>query len=274
MIRNYLQKLNQPEFEPLTPEREKELAEQLQNALDSNNFKKIELIHEELINRQIRLVLHIAKNFKGKIEWEDLVSAGIMGLVAAVKRWQPSKGVLYHWSVRWITTAIIKEIDHTRTIRIPERKAREAAIIRNEIKAKEEVLMRSLTQAEIKDIIGDRVDITELPLGELVLDQPVYNNDNIEFTIKDTILDNSDDVHEIVEKKLINDSLHKAIEELTEIERLVISYRFGLNNERLTLAEMGEKFNMTGEGIRRIEVTALAKLRHPAIKNPFSFEEL
>jgi RNA polymerase primary sigma factor len=266
-MRNLTDRLHEKGFEPLTIEQEKELAKELLKAKEKGDTKTIERIQQELIQRQIRLVIHIARNYKGKSEWEDLISAGIMGLTNAVMRWNPEKGYLYHWVERWIKTAIIREIDNNRTIKIPERKAKEAGLIRIEIRKQEEKLQRSLTQKELDKLIGDRLDIRTLPKAEFLIDQPTTTDEGEQFSSIIGKTSEDDDPFEIVNKKMIIESVQKAISELTEIEQEVISMRFGFNGDRKTLAEIGTKFKMTGEAMRRIESTALAKLRHPALKN-------
>ena len=86
-------------------------------------------------------------------------------------------------------------------------------------------------------------------------------------TVGDFIVDNESNPALIVEKNAIKEGIYEAIQELTDTEKVVIVSRFGLNDsDRLTLAELGIKFGVTGEAMRRVEASALAKLKHPAIK--------
>jgi len=271
-MRNLLERLNEQEFQPLTIERQKELATALLEAKSKNDQKTIDQINQELINRQLRLVLHIARDYRGKGEWEDLIAAGIMGLTNAVLRWNPDKGFLYHWVERWIKTAIIREIDNNRTIKIPERKAKEAGLIRIEIRKEEERLQRSLNKKELDELIGDRLDIRTLPKGELLLDHETITDQGDYIKLTESTTKEEDDPFEIVNQKMVAETIQKALSELTEMEQEIIMMRFGFEGERKTLAEIGSKYNMTGEAMRRIESTALAKLRHPAMKSQINLE--
>jgi len=271
-MRNITDRLHEPQFQQMTIEREKELAKDLIEAKKNNDQKTIDLIHQELINRQIKLVIYIGKNFRGKTEWEDIIAAGIMGLTSAVLRWDPDKGYLFHWVERWIKTAIIREIDNNRTIKIPERKAKEAGLIRIEIRKEEERLQRSLTQKELDKLIGERLDVRTLPKAEFLLDQESINDKGESYNTIHNMTGESDDPFEIVNQKMIIENVQNALNELTEMERAIISMRFGFNGERKTLSEIGNGYKMTGEAMRRIESTALAKLRHPAMKNQIDFD--
>jgi RNA polymerase primary sigma factor len=69
---------------------------------------------------------------------------------------------------------------------------------------------------------------------------------------------------------MLAESLHKALLELNPIEQDVIRARFGLDDgEKVTLAELGDRYGVTGEAMRRLEATAISKLRHPSLVNQF-----
>jgi RNA polymerase primary sigma factor len=69
---------------------------------------------------------------------------------------------------------------------------------------------------------------------------------------------------------MLAESLHRAISELAPIEQEVIKARFGLDNvDKATLAELGDRYGVTGEAMRRLEATAISKLRHPSLINQF-----
>lgn len=255
---------------PLTPERELELGEQYKIALEENDLDAISKIKNELIMRHLRMILYIGKGYKHILDRDEIISVGSLALTHCVTNWNPDKGQMYGWAERWITTALTRAADATRSIRIPQGVAYKAGLIQKQINMMQDELGRELTKEEKEAIADGTQTFDSLPIVSDSLDRSVKFDSGSDFkTLGDTIEDIDSDPSEIVEKneKLIGIKL--AIEELTDMEQRVIKCRFGIDNEhRLTLAQLGEKYGVTGEAMRRIEATALAKLRHPSIKNP------
>jgi len=266
------------EHEPLTPEREAELGEQLRLALEDGDDATVSRIREELILRHMRLVVSIGKNFTRVLDWDEIVSAGSLALTQAVHRWRSEKGQLFPWAERWITSGLTRAADAQRTIRIPQGVAYKAGMVRKRISLLESELGRTLTPEERAEVVGNDPTFDNLPSVEQSLDQEYGDRASATGgetrTLADTIIDEDADPAGLVEKASLIEAVRKAILELTEIEREVIMIRFGIDErERLTLAQLGERHGVTGEAMRRIEATALAKLRHPALMNPIPMEE-
>lgn len=264
------------EYQPLTVEREKELGEQLRIALELNDEKALAKIKEELILRHMRLVVHIGKKFAKNLDWEEIVAAGSLALTHCVDRWHPDKGQMYPWAERWITTGIMRATDNSRTIRIPQGVAYKAGLIQKKIAILEAELGRTLTQEEKKEVIGSDESFETLAQVSKSLDEGYENESDKGYmpsTIGNTIEQENADPAEIYEHKEMIQAVRTAIKELNEIEQEVIMVRFGIGEiRRMTLAQLGEKYGMTGEAMRRVESTALAKLRHPALQNPIDLE--
>jgi RNA polymerase sigma factor (sigma-70 family) len=215
-----------------------------------------------LIMRHMRLVIHIGRKFSKNLEWEEIVGAGSLALTHCVSRWHPDKGQMYPWAERWITTGIMRACDANRTIRIPQGVAYKAGLAKKNIAALESELGRSLTKEEKEEVTKGVVGFESLP--QVSSDLSEYEN---------TIEEENNDPAELYERKEVVDTIRKAISELTELEQEVVMIRFGIGGiERMTLTQLGEKHGMTGEAMRRVETTALAKLRHPALINPIDLE--
>jgi RNA polymerase primary sigma factor len=266
------------EHEPLTPERESELGEMYQIAQEDNDDAAIARIREEVIMRHMRLIVHIGKSFTRVMDWDEIISAGSLALTQAVNRWDPAKGQVYPWAERWITSGLTRAADAQRTIRIPQGVAYKAGMAQKRITALEAELGRTLTPAERAEVVGNGPTFDTLPMVDQSLDQEYGDWANASGaetrTLGDSITDEDADPAGQVEKASLIESVRKAILELSDLEKEVVMIRFGIDDrERMTLAQLGERHGVTGEAMRRIEATALAKLRHPALINPIAMEE-
>lgn len=266
--------LSRPECEPLTPERETELGEQMRIALMEDDEQGINRIREELILRHLRLVVHIGKKFKTVLEWDEIVAVGSLALTQAANRWHPDKGQMYPWGERWITTGLTRAVDASRAIRIPQGVAYKAALVNKRLNEAESSLGRPLTASEKAKLVGTDQTFEDLPQMGQSLDEPsksfsAYAVNGAPRTLGEELEDEGSDPAEIVEREQTINAVRTALDELTHLEKEIIMSRFGINDEkRQTLAQLGEKHGVTGEAMRRVEATALAKLRHPAVLNP------
>jgi RNA polymerase sigma factor (sigma-70 family) len=265
--------LSRPECDPLTPEREMELGDQFRIALEDGDEKAQERIREELVLRHMRLVVHIGKRYSGMLDRDEVLSVGALSLTQAASRWHPDRGQMYPWAERWITTGLTRAVDAARTIRIPQGVAYKAALAQKRLNQAESDLGRPLTASEKAEVVGTDQTFDKLPQTAYSLDEKAgdnsYSGDLSQRTRGEDMEDEGSDPAEIVDRDMTIQAVRKALEELTELEREIVMCRFGINEEkRMTLAQLGEKHGVTGEAMRRVEATALAKLRHPALLNP------
>lgn len=248
-------------YTPLTKDEEKELARALL-ACKSTDTKQRQKIIETLILRHLRLVYSIAKQYK-KMPIEDAFNVGVLGLTEAMNRWQPSPTSMnaYQWAKRYITTALNKATDNARPIRLPEQVAYKAALNTRLVAVQEHNLRRRLTGKEISELTTGPC-LQDLPKVSISLNAPSSLEDDTDIgsSVPDTF-DLQADVEARESLKMLAESLNA----LTAVERTVIQARFGLGDtERQTLAQLGKKLKLSGEAVRKIEATAIAKLKHPA----------
>jgi RNA polymerase sigma factor (sigma-70 family) len=197
---------------------------------------------------------------------------GSLALMEAMSRWDPTPGGMspYQWARRYVLTALNKAVDADRTIRIPEQVAYRAAINTKLIKERENALGRSLTAEEVEAMTGGGVRLEGLPLADRSLNAPLdgYAVTGEGLTVEDVTADQSATAEDIVEREDLYARIHSSLTTLTDEERIVVQHRFGLAGcDGLTLAELGAVLGTSGEAIRRLEASALAKLTHPA--NPY-----
>jgi len=207
------------------------------------------------------------------LDREEILSVGSLSLTQAASRWHPDRGQMYPWAERWITTGLTRAVDASRTIRIPQGVAYKAALAQKRLNEAESRLGRPLTASEKAEVVGKDQTFDKMPQTTHSLDERFgkgsYAGDGAPRTLGEDIEEEGSDPAEIIENEMMVDAVHQALEELTDLEKEIIKCRFGIHEEkRLTLAQLGEKHGVTGEAMRRVEATALAKLRHPALRNP------
>ena len=268
-MKKLIDRLNEEQFAPMTKDRDDELSNLFVEAEKANDTELIKKIREEYVNRHLRLILYIGKGYKRALDNDDIFSVGLVALTHAFDNWIPFKGSTYSWAERWIQTGLTRALDHDRLIRIPQKLAYQSALLEIDIANLKAKLHRDPTNEEIQAIKNNRTSFREYNHVSDSIDREVnaggvYNG---VITVGELIVDNDSDPYLVVEHNDMVKSIGNALGELTEIEQYTITSRFGLGDaDRLTLAELGIKFGVTGEAMRRVEASALAKLKHPAIK--------
>lgn len=264
-LQNYLAEVNR--FPLLTPEEEFRLA------VRYRKYNDIQAAHK-LVTSNLRFVVKIALEFKGyldkhtehAVKLADLIQEGNIGLMKAVKRFDPYKGYrLITYAVWWIRAQIQQFI--IRTISIVKRGSRELRKILFSQLARSREMIEGLERRRVLEAGIEDPPTADAPEGieelhHLSLDREI--GDEGEATFLDSIVDPTADQEEVLgikeERTLARQGLKKALSTLTPKERLVIANRF-LLEEPLTLQELGKRLGVTRERVRQIEARALQKLR-------------
>lgn len=257
-LQRYMQDISQ--YPLLSLERENELA-----ALIKTGDKKA---IAEMARSNLRLVVKIAREYANfGVPLLDLISEGNIGLMKAIKRFDPSKGSkLSTYASWWIKQAIKRALaNQGKTVRVPIHLLEKMAKIRRVNDSLNELLGREATHEEISEEIGisaQKIAQLKLASGSTTsLDAPLSEESPTRFSdmLSDTRAINPFDQ---LDQKDIQDSLQEIIGELTLREREVINNRFGLNGrEVITLEEVGAKMGVTRERIRQLQNVALSKMR-------------
>ena len=250
----------------ISAEEERKLAEELYYRDDLEAARKLVLAH-------LRFVVHIAKTYSGYgLSEADLIQEGNIGLMKAVRRFNPEIGVrLVSFAVHWIKAEMHEYIlRNWKIVKIATTKAQRKLFFNLRSKKKS---LSWLTEAEIKAISKDLnvkpSDVKEMEKRLSGLDlsfDPLDNKeeDEIPFSPARYLEDSSADPAEIFEKetlsKLNSDSLHKALKNLDDRSREIIQDRW-LNEGKYTLLDLAEKYNISAERVRQIEQNAMKKIR-------------
>jgi len=223
----------------------------------------------ELITRNLRLVVNIAKNYVGRgLPLLDLIQEGNIGLMKAVDKFKYEKGFKFStYATWWIRQAITRAlIDQTKTIRVPVHMME----FYNRVTKVSRELTQSLGREPTDEEIASKLKVPVRKVEEvfraiqdpIALQTPVGDEDT---ELEDFIGDkNSPSPYSDTEGKEISGHIQKVLTTLTPKEEKVIRMRFGIGVDRdHTLEEVGRHLMITRERVRQIEAKALRKLKHP-----------
>ena len=221
----------------------------------------------KLIKSNLRFVINIAKQYKNSgLLLEDLIEEGNLGLIMAADRFEPDKG--YHfisYAVYWIRQSILRAINEkSRLIRLPLNKAINLVDIERTIHEKYYKTGEIPDVNEISNILDkdpkDVLQIMAVSNDYVSLDRE-YNFEGIKEKLVNVIEDDKDSGLEatIMNKEFIEE-LKIAIEDLNEMEKTIIKARYGIDEDRKTLKEVGKMYSLTKERVRQIEKKALRKM--------------
>lgn len=224
----------------------------------------------ELITRNLRLVVNIAKNYVGRgLPLLDLIQEGNIGLMKAVDKFKYEKGFKFStYATWWIRQAITRAlIDQTKTIRVPVHMME----FYNRVTKASRELTQQLGREPSNEEIAKKLIVTTRKVEEvfraiqdpIALQTPVGDEDT---ELEDFIGDKSSpSPYSDAERNEISDQILLILKTLTPKEEKVIRMRFGIGVERdHTLEEVGRYLSITRERVRQIEAKALRKLKHPS----------
>ncbi|MCK4177744.1 RNA polymerase sigma factor WhiG [Aciditerrimonas ferrireducens] len=206
----------------------------------------------------------VAAGLPQHVDGADLVSYGIIGLIDAIDRFDPSRAVKFEtYAIPRIRGAIIDEL---RAIDwVPRSVRAKARAVEQAMSALEGLLHRTPTDAEVAAEMGisehELQDILRQVslVGVAALDEVLAGGDRSErATLGDTVADAADGPVALFEDKEAKEILAKAIARLGERERTVLSLYY---YENLTLAEIGEILGVTESRVCQIHTKAVLQLR-------------
>lgn len=245
---------------------EKELAE------DFYHHNNIEAAHK-LVMAHMRYVVKIAHNYLGYgLPLGELVQEGSVGLMKAVKKFNPQVGVrLVSFAVHWIKAEIHEfVIKNWRTVKIATTKTQRKLFFNlRKLQQKfttDSISVQNKKIAQELDVSLSDVETMSQRMGsaDVELDKPLSSHEECSHTLKDTLHDQSANVEQQVMSSLgrdrTNTLLSKALDLLSPRERQIIDARY-LAQDKKTLKDLAEIYEVSLERVRQIEKSALKKLK-------------
>ncbi|MCK5718696.1 MAG: RNA polymerase sigma factor RpoH [Thiomargarita sp.] len=250
----------------LTAKEERELAERFYNDGDLEAAKKLILFH-------LRFVLYIAQGYRGYgLPEADLIQEGNIGLMKAVKRFNPNVGVrLVSFAVHWIRAEIHEFIlRNWRIVKVVTTKAQRKLFFNLRSMKKH---LGWLSPSEVEKIANDlgvsKKDVLEmekrLSTQDLTFDTPSNDsNEDESFAPVVYLEDNRYDPATLVEANEWENHGHKrlyaALDQLDDRSRDIVQQRW-LNEDKSTLQELANYYHVSAERIRQIENNTIKKLK-------------
>lgn len=235
----------------------------LKSELHSGNSSR-----EKLINANLRLVVHVAKQYQGRgIGLHDLLQEGSMGLMKSVEKFKPQAGCRFaSYAYWWVRQTIRKAIfQHSRTIRLPENIY---TLLSRVLEAKR-LYIQEGNHSPDKEDLARRVGITVEKLERLIfitrmplsMQQPVWADQDTTF--QEITADTGVEIPDItVQKQLMRQHVRNLLTLLNPKERCIVRLRFGIEDGKpKSLSEVGNIFGLSKERVRQLESRALYRLK-------------
>ena len=244
----------------ITPDVEVELAQRIKQG--------DQIALDRLVRANLRFVVSVAKQYQNQgIGLADLINEGNVGLIKAAQRFDETKGFKFiSYAVWWIRQAILQAVaEQSRMVRLPLNQVGLLSHTKKVASMLEQLYQRKPTIKEIADEMNLPVEkvenIMKVNAKEVSMDAPVASDDDMAF-IDTVVPDDNDDADRMIVSETESAEIKRSLSILTDKERQVIIYYFGLeSNKSYTLEEIGYLMDMTRERVRQVKDKALKKLR-------------
>lgn len=219
------------------------------------------LVLEELLKCNVNLIHKICHKHSGLgVEYSDLFSSGMIGLVIAAKKFDVSKGNRFStYCYYWISQKIKRNIENN------------SALIRLPVHIKETIRqlnnLQDLSVLEVVELTGKSLNcvlnsIVAAEISVLSLDN---TGDDDEYDFYSVRTNDSDDplFDSLVEDEGLK-LIYNSLEKLSEMEKLVVLYTYGLGVDILSMADFCKKFEINGNQYQSYLLSAMEKLKNNA----------
>ena len=254
----YLQEIGREEL--VSVEEEVELAQRIKKG----DRKAL----EKLTRANLRFVVSVAKQYQNQgLSLPDLINEGNVGLIKAAEKFDETRGFKFiSYAVWWIRQSILQAIaEQSRIVRLPLNQVGSVNKINKVLNKFEQENERKPSLEEISekvDLPEDKIDdALKINSRHVSVDAPLSDGDD--NSLLDVLVNNDSPM---ADRSLVLESLraeiNTALQSLNERERNVIEAFFGINQQEMTLDEIGTKYGLTRERVRQIKEKAIRRLRN------------
>jgi RNA polymerase primary sigma factor len=224
---------------------------------------------EKLILSNLRYVVSVARRYLGYgLALADLINEGNIGLIHAVQRFDPGRGVkVISYAVWWIRQAITHAIaEHGGVIALPVKQLEKLRRVLEGYRRYTQQIGVEPSSADLAaelDLPADEVERILHNYRHFSLDTPIGEGGETSFldVLPST---NSPSGEEAYINATLTDEIHGLLSQLSAREQEILRLRFGLDDDPRTLEEIGEMLGITRERVRQIEKRAKDRLRQKA----------
>ena len=259
-LQAYLRELRR--FPPTSPDEERELGRRIRDQRDEDAIRR-------LVEGNLRFVVSYAKRYRHLgVPFLDLIHEGNLGVIEAARRFDPGRNVRFiTYAVWWVRQAIVQALAGlARPFAVPARLSAAAARLRRDTADLAARLDRAPTAAELEEALAlSPAELAALQMiagPDVSLNAPAGQDDDAR-ALQDTLAHAGDPpIDDRLLRETFVHAVQRALAELDPREREVMRLRFGIDtDEPLTLQQIGDRFRLSRERVRQIEVRARDKLR-------------
>ena len=250
----------------LTPEQELELAKQYYYEDKVDAARQLVLAH-------LRFVVHMSKTFSGYgLSQADLIQEGNVGLMKAVKRFNPEVGVrLVSFAVHWIKAEMHEYIlRNWRIVKIATTKAQRKLFFNLRSSKKRLGWLNNEEAEAMAQDLGVDAKVVRQMEGRMASYDAAFDADSDSddeaaykapaYYLEDQASDLSTNVEEDEWEEVTNNSLHSAMSELDDRSKDILNSRW-LSDTKATLHELADRYGISAERIRQLEKNAMNKIK-------------
>jgi len=228
---------------------------------------------EELVKWFAPLIAGVARAYRrsAAVDREELTQEGVVGLLRALERYEPERGVpFWAYAVWWVRQAMQQVVSElSRPMVLSDRALRQLARVKDAQRRFEQAHRREPSPSELALLVGlPRWQIESLSRAERTargLDEPAIGERSEGTYLAELLADvPAQDAYERVDQRELARTVPNLLAYLNERERTVIRSRYGLGRPVQTLREVAPKLGVSAERVRQIEHDALEKLHTAA----------
>ncbi|MEO6404855.1 MAG: RNA polymerase sigma factor RpoD/SigA [Ferruginibacter sp.] len=224
---------------------------------------------EKLTKANLRFVVSVAKQYQNQgLTLPDLINEGNLGLIKAAQRFDETRGFKFiSYAVWWIRQSILQALaEQSRIVRLPLNKVGLTNRISKAYSQLEQEYEREPTPEELAFFLDLDTEEVAATLGvaarHVSMDQPLADGED--STLIDVLVNKDDKQTDnaLAVTASLNIEIERSLSTLTERQKEVIRYFFGLGMDHpLSLEDIGDRFSLTRERVRQIKDKAITKLR-------------